>query len=107
MIASSDRATNTESRGVVFRSIQCLRLLERRKRRNDRTVISRVEAGRVYGPIAFDLAHKDEEDRYLEQRRTDYEAKRQAARDADPMFYQRLAEARRQSLTSNENSLSR
>lgn len=54
----------------------------------------------VYGAIAFYLAHKDEVDRYLEQQRTDYEAKRQAARDADPMFYQRLAEARRQSLTS-------
>ncbi len=54
----------------------------------------------VYGAIAFYLAHKDEVDRYLEQQRTDYEAKRQAARDADPMFYERLAEARRQSLTS-------
>ena len=54
----------------------------------------------VYGAIAFYLAHKEEIDRHLEQQRTDYETKRQAARDADPMFYQKLAEARRQSLTS-------
>jgi uncharacterized protein (DUF433 family) len=54
----------------------------------------------VYGAITFYLAHKDEVDRYLEQRRVDYEAKRQAARDADPMFYQKIAEDRRRSLTS-------
>lgn len=54
----------------------------------------------VYGAITFYLAHKEEIDRYLEQQRADYEARRQAARDADPMFYQKLAEVRRQSLTS-------
>ena len=54
----------------------------------------------VYGAIAFYLAHKEEIDRYLEQQRADYEAKRQAARDADPMFYQKLADARRQLLTT-------
>lgn len=54
----------------------------------------------VYGAITFYLAHKEEIDRYLEQQRADYEARRQAARDADPMFYKKLAEARRQSLTS-------
>ncbi len=53
----------------------------------------------VYGAMAFYLAHRAEIDTYLEQRRADYEAKRQAARDADPMFYQRLAEARRRSQT--------
>ncbi|MCI0336728.1 MAG: DUF433 domain-containing protein [Acidobacteria bacterium] len=52
----------------------------------------------VYGAIAFYLAHRDEIDRYLQQRRADYEAKRQAARDADPMFYQKMAEVRRQLL---------
>ena len=54
----------------------------------------------VYGAIAFYLAHREEIDGYLEQQRADYEAKRQAARDADPMFYQKMAEARRQLLTA-------
>ena len=54
----------------------------------------------VYGAIAFYLAHREEMDRYLEYQRADYEAKRQAARDADPMFYQKMAEARRQWLTA-------
>lgn len=50
----------------------------------------------VYGAITFYLAHREEVDRYLEAQRQDFEAKRQAARDADPMFYQKLANARRQ-----------
>ena len=54
----------------------------------------------VYGAIAFYLAHEAEIDRYLEQQRADYEAKRQAARDTDPMFYQKMAAARRQLLTT-------
>ena len=54
----------------------------------------------VYGAITFYLAHREEIDRYLEQQRADYEAKRQAARDADPLFYQKMAEARRQRLTA-------
>ena len=49
----------------------------------------------VYGAIAFYLADRDAIDAYLARRRADYEAKRQAARDADPMFYQKLADARR------------
>lgn len=52
----------------------------------------------VYGAITFYLAHQEEIDHYLEQQRADYEAKRQAARHDDPMFYQKLAEARRQLL---------
>jgi len=52
----------------------------------------------VYGAIAFYLAHREAIDRYLEHQRADYETKRQAARDADPMFYQKMAEARRQLL---------
>jgi len=50
----------------------------------------------VYGAITFYRANRAEVDRYLEQQRADYETKRQAARDADPMFYQKMAEARRQ-----------
>jgi len=50
----------------------------------------------VYGAITYYLAHRDEVDRYLEDRRRDFAAARQAARDADPMFYQKLAEAKKQ-----------
>src|SRR5437763_15446080 len=49
----------------------------------------------VYGAIAFYLANREKVDAYLAERQADYEAKRQAARDADPMFYQKLADARR------------
>lgn len=48
----------------------------------------------VYGAIAFYLAHRDEVDAYLLRAREDYEAQRRAAREADPAFYQKLAEAR-------------
>ena len=50
----------------------------------------------VYGAITYYLAHRDEVDQYLESCRQDSAAARQAARDADPMFYQKLAEAKKQ-----------
>jgi uncharacterized protein (DUF433 family) len=50
----------------------------------------------VYGAITYYLAHRDDVDRYLQRRQQDFEAKRQAARDADPMFYQKLADAKKQ-----------
>lgn len=53
----------------------------------------------VYGAITYYLAHRDDIDRYLEIRRQDFGAARQAARDADPMFYQKLADAKKQTLT--------
>jgi uncharacterized protein (DUF433 family) len=53
----------------------------------------------VYGAIAFYLANRPEIDSYLVQVRNGFEALRQAARDADPMFYQKLADARRQRQT--------
>ena len=59
----------------------------------------------VYGAITFYLAHREEIDRYLQHQRAEYEAKRQAARDADPMFYQKMTEARRQLLTAHESAL--
>ena len=49
----------------------------------------------VYGAITFYLAHRAEIDVYLRQGKRDYEARRQATRDADPMFYQKLPDARR------------
>ncbi len=54
----------------------------------------------VYGAITFYLAHREEIDCYLKQQRDDYEAKRQATRDTDPMFYQKIAAARRQLLSA-------
>lgn len=49
----------------------------------------------VYGAIAFYLASRSEIDAYLQKARGDFEAMRQAARERDPMFYQKLAAARR------------
>lgn len=53
----------------------------------------------VYGAIAFYLANRPDIDTYLAQAKAEFEAMRQAARDADPMFYQKLADARRQGQT--------
>jgi uncharacterized protein (DUF433 family) len=49
----------------------------------------------VYGAITFYLAHRDEIDRYL-QRRRELDTARETARDSDPMFYQKLADAKKQ-----------
>lgn len=49
----------------------------------------------VYGAIASYLAHRDEVDAYLERARAQYETLLREAREADPMFYQKLADARR------------
>src|SRR2546422_916922 len=45
----------------------------------------------VYGALAFYLAHREEIDESLAQRRAEFDAARTAARKADPMFYQKLA----------------
>lgn len=50
----------------------------------------------VYGAITYYLANQQAIDEYLKQGELDYETMRQAARKADPMFYQKMAEARRQ-----------
>jgi uncharacterized protein (DUF433 family) len=49
----------------------------------------------VYGALTFYLANRPAIDAYLEQTNKDFEARRQAARAQDPMFYQKLAAARR------------
>jgi len=54
----------------------------------------------VYGALTFYLAHRQTVDDYLTAQRTDVEARRQAAREADPMFYQKLAAARRTAIAS-------
>jgi len=50
----------------------------------------------VYGAIAYYLAHRETVDAYLAQGEVAYEDLRRATREADPMFYQKLADARRQ-----------
>lgn len=55
-----------------------------------------VSLEQVYGAVTYYLAHRDDIDRYLEGRRQDSDTARQAARDADPMFYQKLADAKKQ-----------
>jgi len=50
----------------------------------------------VYGAITYYLAHRDDVDRYLHGRQQDFDAARQAARGADPMFYQKLTDAKKQ-----------
>src|SRR5437867_627270 len=52
----------------------------------------------VYGAITYYLAHRDDVDRYLRSRQHDFDSARQAARDADPMFYQKLTDAKKQTL---------
>ena len=49
----------------------------------------------VYGAITYYLAHRDDGDRYLRRQRQDFDAARQAGRDADPMFYQKLTDAKK------------
>ena len=49
----------------------------------------------VYGAIAIYLANKNEIDAYLEDAEEQYDALVRKAREADPMFYKKLADARR------------
>lgn len=49
----------------------------------------------VYGAITFYLAHRVEIDTYLKQGEEEFAALRQAAREANPQFYQKLADVRR------------
>jgi uncharacterized protein (DUF433 family) len=53
----------------------------------------------VYGAITFYLANRPEIDAYVEKSEADFKMLRQAAHEADPMFYQKLAGARRQMQT--------
>ena len=55
----------------------------------------------VYGAVAFYFANRSDVDAYLARVQADFEIVRQAARDADPMFYQKLADTRRTVQTPN------
>ena len=50
----------------------------------------------VYGALTFYLANKSAIDAYLKEAEAEFEAMRQASREQDPMFYQKLVDARRQ-----------
>lgn len=54
----------------------------------------------VYGAITFYLANSSQIDAYLAKGEEKYEKMRQEQRNADPMFYQKLADARRQRAAS-------
>jgi uncharacterized protein (DUF433 family) len=49
----------------------------------------------VYGAVAYYLGHRDEIDAYLERVRREDDEIAEKSRQADPMFYQKLADARR------------
>ena len=49
----------------------------------------------VYGAIAFYLANQADVDAYLQQEEADFYTVQQTLRARDPMFYQKLADARR------------
>ena len=55
----------------------------------------------VYGAIAFYLANRADIDAYLTRAKADFDTKRRAARESDPMFYQKLADAQRQSTATH------
>jgi hypothetical protein len=48
-----------------------------------------------WGSSPYYLAHREQIDAYLQLGEEQLDALRQAARDADPMWYQKLKEARR------------
>jgi uncharacterized protein (DUF433 family) len=54
-----------------------------------------VTLEQVHGALAFYLAHQAEIDAYIDSGAKDYDALREASRRQDPMFYQKLADARR------------
>jgi uncharacterized protein (DUF433 family) len=49
----------------------------------------------VHGALAFYLAHQSEIDAYLHAAESEFDALREASRQQDPMFYQKLAAAQR------------
>jgi uncharacterized protein (DUF433 family) len=57
-----------------------------------------VTLEQVYGAIAFYLAHRDDIDRYLAERRSDFEVAREKSRKDDPAFYAKLTAAKRLSV---------
>jgi len=55
----------------------------------------------VYGAITYYLAHRNEIDAYLQQADAELQTLRQATRQGDSAFTEKMAEARRQMLMSS------
>jgi uncharacterized protein (DUF433 family) len=47
----------------------------------------------VHGALAYYLAHRSEVDAYLQSAQVEFDQLREASRNHDPMFYQKLAES--------------
>lgn len=56
--------------------------------------------GQVYGAITFYLANRPDIDAYLRREEAEFEELRQVWRTQDAMFYQKMADARRQKQAS-------
>lgn len=56
----------------------------------------------VYGAITFYLGHQPELDAYLRQSESEFDALRQKARQANPLLFKKLEEARRQTQESRQ-----
>jgi hypothetical protein len=69
--------------------------LELTNSREHRQSFPALSHEQVYGAVPFYLANRDETDGYLQKRRIDYENRRKASRENDPMFYQKMADALR------------
>ena len=50
----------------------------------------------IYGAITFYLAHQDELDSYLRENDHEFEALQKQAREANPLLYRKIEEARHQ-----------
>ncbi len=55
----------------------------------------------VYGAITFYLANRKKIDAYLKEGEVEYEELRKKSREADPIFYQKFMQARRQMETAS------
>jgi len=74
-----------------------LRVFVQRIGGGDCAVVPGTESRAGVRAVTYYLGHRDEIDRYLENQRQEFDADRRAARDADPMFYQKLADAKKHS----------
>ena len=58
-----------------------------------------LSLGQVYGGITFYLAHRDELDEFLKSAEARFDELARASRAANPLLYQKLDAARRESLS--------
>jgi uncharacterized protein (DUF433 family) len=60
-----------------------------------------VSLEQVFGSLTFYLSHQVEVDAYLHRGQAEFEAQREAARRNDPMFYKKMADARKAQQSAN------